>query len=235
MIDLAKLKEPFPPDRISWRVGSTNKEKTKGMALAYIDARDVQDRLDDVCGPGNWQCRYSHATDKKTVCEIGLLLNSEWVWKADGAGDTDVEAEKGALSDAFKRAAVRWGVGRYLYDLDSPWVDLEERGRSYVIKPGEIARLSRVAGGSSRPAAVPSVTPPPVTASANPKPRMTPEEWATKAKADLLACSTLEQCSAWHHANYNAMVKLDLEHPELFEGVVKVQRAREHYLKGVAA
>lgn len=149
-IDLTKLAAPFPGDRISWRVGSTTKDKSKGLALAYIDARDVQDRLDQVCGPSNWMNRYPHANGK-TVCEIGIRINGEWIWKADGAGDSDVEAEKGALSDAFKRAAVRWGIGRYLYDLDSPWVELEARGQSYVIAKHEFARLAKLAGSAPKP------------------------------------------------------------------------------------
>jgi len=57
-MDLKKLFDPFPPSQVSWRVGATNKDKTKGIALAYIDARDVMDRLDDVCGPENWQVEY---------------------------------------------------------------------------------------------------------------------------------------------------------------------------------
>lgn len=121
MIDLKALSAPFPPERISWRAQTVS--NGKALALAYIDARDVQDRLDEVCGPENWQNRYTH-TQGKTVCEIGIKL-SEWIWKADGAGDSDIEAEKGALSDAFKRAAVKWGIGRYLYDLESPWVPCE--------------------------------------------------------------------------------------------------------------
>lgn len=137
-VDFEALAAPFPPERISWRVGTSNKKKrqretgdnyakaTKGMALAYIDARDVMGRLDEVCGPGGWQCKYSHA-EGKTVCDIGVKVGDEWVWKADGAGNSDIEAEKGALSDAFKRAAVRWGIGRYLYDISSPWCELDER------------------------------------------------------------------------------------------------------------
>jgi hypothetical protein len=100
-------------------------DATKGKALAYLDARDVMGRLDEVCGPGGWQCRYSHALNK-TVCDIGVKVGDEWVWKADGAGDSDIEAEKGALSDAFKRAGVRWGIGRYLYDIPSPWVAVNQ-------------------------------------------------------------------------------------------------------------
>jgi hypothetical protein len=127
------MKAPFPVKKIHWRVGSTNARKlgvkswqaTKGIALAYINARDVMQRLDNVIGPLNWQCRYSHVTDKGVVCEIGILVDGNWLWRANGAGDTQVEAEKGAMSDAFKRAAVMWGIGRYLYSLPNTWVDLD--------------------------------------------------------------------------------------------------------------
>ena len=150
-----QLAAPFPPDRVSWRVGSTNKDKTRGMALAYIDARDVMDRLDAVVGPAGWQCEYPHA-EAKTVCRLAIKIGREWVWKADGAGDTDYEAEKGALSDAFKRAAVRWGIGRYLYDIPSPWVAVEQKGKSYVIVESELPRLHallrREQPASTRPA-----------------------------------------------------------------------------------
>jgi hypothetical protein len=145
VIDLKALTAPFPPDRVSWRVGSMTADKKRGMALAYIDARDVMDRLDAVCGPENWQSRYPHATDK-TVCEIGIRIGDEWVWKADGAGNTDFEADKGALSDAFKRAAVRWGIGRYLYELDAPWVDIEPAGRSVRIAAHEMPKLRALLG-----------------------------------------------------------------------------------------
>lgn len=135
-MDLAKLKEPFPQSQVSWRAQTVTKSGDKALALAYIDARDVMERLDAVCGPENWQCRYSHA-DKKTICEIGVKVGEEWVWKADGAGDSDVEAEKGALSDAFKRAAVRFGIGRYLYDIGDVWVPCESRdfnGKKQFVK-----------------------------------------------------------------------------------------------------
>jgi hypothetical protein len=148
MIDFEKLKAPFPPESISWRVGSTNGEKTKGLALAYVDARDVMERLDTICGPAGWQCKYSHANGK-TVCDILIKCGDEWISKADGAGDSDVEAEKGALSDAFKRAAVRWGIARYLYEdkFKNVWVEIEPAGRSYKIKQSEYVRLAKIAAG----------------------------------------------------------------------------------------
>jgi hypothetical protein len=123
-----KLKAKFPPDAISFRANSVKTDGTAALALAYIDARDVMNRLDEVCGINGWQVRYSHA-ETKTICEIGIKIDNEWIWKANGAGDTDVEAEKGATSDAFKRAAVLWGIGRYLYqdEYKNLWVECESK------------------------------------------------------------------------------------------------------------
>jgi len=149
----ARLAAPFPPESVSWRVGSVNKTSKRGLALAYLDSRDVQDRLDAVCSPENWQCRYPHAL-AKTVCEIDIWVEGRgWVTKSDGAGDSDIEAEKGALSDAFKRAAVKWGVGRYLYNLASPWVALTDDCKH--IADAEIPRLQALLrpGGATKPAA----------------------------------------------------------------------------------
>lgn len=120
-----ELCRPFPPESIHFRIGATNKDKTKGMVLYYVDARDVQDRLDQVMGMDAWERRHERANNS-VMCQLSLRMpNERWVTKEDGASDTDVEAEKGGLSDSFKRAAVNFGVGRYLYSMASPWVDLE--------------------------------------------------------------------------------------------------------------
>lgn len=144
---MTELSDQFDPAEIHWRVGSTTKDKTKGMALAFIDARNVMDRLDESVGSMNWRDSYCFE-GKRTLCTIEIRDDStnEWVGKTDGAGDTDVESEKGALSDAFKRAAVKWGIGRYLYALDSPWVAIEPAGRSFRIAKSEIARLAKACG-----------------------------------------------------------------------------------------
>lgn len=148
MIDMKQLTKPFQPHEIDWRVGSTTKDKTKGMALAYMDARAVMDRLDAVCSPQGWQDRYPHVGGK-TCCDIGIWFPPHndypggWVWKSDGAGDTDYEGDKGAFSDAFKRAAFRWGIGRYLYSIKTPWVPIEQRGKSFVITDEGLTTLTR--------------------------------------------------------------------------------------------
>ena len=141
------LCEPFPIEEIAWRVGPTNDKSRKpdqplrGQPLCYVDARTVMDRLDSVCGFDGWQCNYTPGVATSIVCNIGLLIAGDWIWKADGAGATDMEAEKGTLSDAFKRAAVRWGVGRYLYEVKAPWLELDKRGNTAFIRDEDHAKL----------------------------------------------------------------------------------------------
>lgn len=224
MIDFAKLTAPFPPDDVQWRVGATNKDKTKGMALAYIDARAVMDRLDEVCGPANWQCRYPHANGK-TVCEIGLFIDGQWVWKADGAGDTDYEAEKGALSDSFKRAAVRWGIGRYLYELPAPWVAIEAFGKSYKILDSARDTLASVLTGKRTPKAEPK------------KPDAS--AWCEAQIADLARMTTERELAAWLDKYGEALGRLQDKHPALYEQVQGAYETAQKHINqintGVAA
>jgi len=119
------LSAPFPQDIIKWRAQTLTRDHSKAMALAYVDSRDIMDRLDQVISPESWQCDYKDSPTGKLACGIGIRCNDEWIWKWDGAGDTDVEGAKGAFTDSFKRAAVKWGIARYLYALKSPWVPCE--------------------------------------------------------------------------------------------------------------
>jgi hypothetical protein len=141
---------PFPSEEIAWRVGPTNErsrredQPLRGQPLCYVDARTVMDRLDGVVGLANWQCSYTPGVGTSIVCNIGIMIDGEWIWKADGAGPSDMEADKGALSDAFKRAAVRWGIGRYLYDIKAPWLELEKRGNTAVIREQDYPALTQL-------------------------------------------------------------------------------------------
>ena len=144
------LSKPFEPDKVHWRVGSTTKDKSKGLALAYVDARDVMERLDEVCGPDGWSDSYKETAKGRLICTIRVKIGDAWVSKSDGAGNTDVEGDKGAISDAFKRAAVKWGVGRYLYDLDSPWVPIEAFGNSYRIAESAKPLLAKALAGKQQ-------------------------------------------------------------------------------------
>lgn len=151
------LRKPFDAYTIKWRVGATNKDKTQGMALAYIDARDALNRLNEVVGPQNWQKKYPWASDKKIVCEVGIKFDGEWIWKADGAGDTDYEADKGAFSDAFKRACVSWGIGQYLYNFGNHWVPIQMKGKSQVFTEASQRQLTDMLSKWQKPILLPFV------------------------------------------------------------------------------
>ena len=120
-----ELSKPFDKKDIQWRVQRLTKDGTSGMALAYVNVRQVQDRLNEVMGI-DWQTKHE-VFGAKTICSLGLKLDGEWVWRSDGAGDTQFEADKGAISDSLKRAAVSFGVGRHLYDLPSIWVKCQSK------------------------------------------------------------------------------------------------------------
>ena len=114
MVQLGALGADTPEEEILRRPGPY------GVLLDYITARTVQNRLDLVVGPGNWQCKFEDAGGGGVRCSIGILVDRgdgtrDWVWKGDVGTPSDIESEKGAHSGAFKRAAVMWGIARDLY------------------------------------------------------------------------------------------------------------------------
>jgi hypothetical protein len=103
------LNDPTPPSEIKKRQGPG------GRTLDYIDARFVMDRLDAAVGQENWQDKFEDLPNGSVRCGIGIRQKDGWVWKWDVGDVSDIEPVKGAHSDAFKRAAVKWGIGRDLY------------------------------------------------------------------------------------------------------------------------
>jgi len=129
---LRQLKNPFDEKFVKWRVGATNADKTKGIALAYIDSREVMKRLDEVCGINNWRKRLQRF-DGGFTCRLYIRIDGEWIERDDAGEDTNMSPVKGGASDAFKRAAANWGVGRYLYYLPNVWVPIVAQGKSYTL------------------------------------------------------------------------------------------------------
>lgn len=140
---LAALREPFPPTAVKWRPGAKAKDGNTAIALGYVDARDVMERFDAAFGAFNWQDEYSwrwpEQGDKNPAVEATISVWDEkkngWVRKSDTGYSNDpgttkeTEPLKAAYSDAFKRAAVKWGVGRDLYDLPQLWLPIDQYGR----------------------------------------------------------------------------------------------------------
>lgn len=147
-----QLQVPFPAEQLKWRIAQTGRTRKGSWAQlrAYLDKSTVEQRFDEVFGPMGWACEYRPGPAGGLVCRI-LAISPEmalaaadvgdatwpksWPYKEDGAENTDIESVKGGLSDAFKRAATRWGVGRYLYRLDSTFVwGVEGKDREAFLK-----------------------------------------------------------------------------------------------------
>jgi hypothetical protein len=123
-----KLKEPFSPEDIEWRVQNSGNSNGKhwALVLAYVTNRAIMDRLDEVFGIEGWSNEYKEAPDGGILCGITVHAREVPITKWDGADKTNIEATKGGLSNAMKRCAVQWGIGRYLYNLEANIVTMSE-------------------------------------------------------------------------------------------------------------
>jgi len=116
------LKRPFSDEEINWRVATIAKGGKSCSLLAYMDSRGVRDRLDEAFGY-NWEAHYSQGG---VMCTLRVLVGDNWVQRSGIAENTQIEAVKGGESDALKRAATAFGIGRSLYDLPDTWVDIQD-------------------------------------------------------------------------------------------------------------
>ena len=142
-----ELAAPFAAEDLEWRLQIAYENEMRGIAVPYVTNRAIQNRLDSVVGVDHWRNDFKpwHSAGKKEaqICGISIYFEErgEWITKFDGAEDSDIEPVKGGLSDSMKRAAVQWGVGRVLYGMDTVYVDVEKKGKSFIIKKSERAKL----------------------------------------------------------------------------------------------
>src|SRR5579883_3509654 len=152
----AALAAPFEPRDIKFKPQMVKNNRC--LAMAYIDARLIQDRLDEVLGVENWEDAYKILPDGSVMCRLRLKLGDRWITKTD-VGSLSEQSDSGdrtkaAFSDALKRAAVKFGVGRYLYRLPSLWCDYDPQRKQCVRRPrgrpprgARTGRLRRVPRG----------------------------------------------------------------------------------------
>lgn len=174
---VAALTAPFSADHVAWRAGQKTGDGKKGQAMPHVDARHVQDRLTEVFGLAGWKTDYVEVIAEGKLlavrCILSVFVNDQWVGKSDAAPFTsgrdhfsNEQALKGVYTEAMKRAAVHWGVARYLYNFKAPWVDLDERGR--IVEP-QFLPQEMLPEGEVAVAAEPKSPPPePVPAAVKP-------------------------------------------------------------------
>jgi len=128
---LAKLALPFDPNDVEWKPQAI--KGNKALAVAYIDARTVAERLDQVT-EGDWAFDWESVADgavkgRLTICGV---IRCDVGEPGDGPQG---ETLKAAVSDALKRSAVLFGVGRYLYRLPAQWVDYDAQYKRLARRP----------------------------------------------------------------------------------------------------
>src|SRR5208282_5974269 len=131
------LAAPFRTGAVQFKPGKVS--GNRALALAYVDARAIQDRLDEVLGVLGWQDEYECLPDGSVVCRLRLRLGEEWITKMDVGSPSEQPDEgdrrKAAFSDALKRAAVKFGIGRYLYRVGPQWVDYDPQKKRITGTP----------------------------------------------------------------------------------------------------
>lgn len=117
------LRKPITAAEIEWRVQSAKNGKM--TVVPYITNRCVMERFDEAFTPFGWQNTFQEWRGKGVKCGIGVLHEGQWIWKFDGADESDIEATKGGFSDSMKRVAVQWGLGRDLYNYPRVFIVAE--------------------------------------------------------------------------------------------------------------
>ena len=131
----SKLAAPLPAGVISWRQdGRPIQRDGKYVArfVAYIDANTVRERLDGVV-PGEWDLTLEllptlpqQDENGEQTCSFKARLQILGVIREDVGTGRDY---KSAATDAFKRAAVRFGIAHELYSFEQNWVQVDGDGR----------------------------------------------------------------------------------------------------------
>jgi hypothetical protein len=140
-----KLCKPFPLAVVEIKPGAVTKDRAKALAMAYVDPRAYQTRLDRLAGPEGWSVRYTPTGDGRSIiCSLTILgVTKEDVGECS-AGDEN-QATSAAMQ-AFKRACAAFGMGRYLYSLPQPWVAYDESRKSIADPQATAHRIYELAG-----------------------------------------------------------------------------------------
>ena len=142
----ADLSVPFPAELVELKPAATSGDKTRALALCYVDARAYQDRLDQVIGPDNWQVSYKSLGDSALICRLQLLgIVREEIGECNDVKDPNRWTV--ASAQAFKRACSAFGLGRYLYSMGrNTWAEYDADKKRFKAPHEVITRMYREAG-----------------------------------------------------------------------------------------
>lgn len=139
-----KLCKPFPLWAVDVKPGALTQDKSRALALAFVDARQYQTRLDRLAGPEGWAVEYRAVGERAILCRLTILgVTREDVGECAAA---DENAWTSATMQAFKRACAAFGMGRYLYSLPQPWCDYDRERKRFADAAAAARRIYEQAG-----------------------------------------------------------------------------------------
>lgn len=138
----------FDPDEVKFKPQAIKGDRA--LALAYVDVRVIQDRLDDAVGVQGWQDEYQLLPDNSVMCKLRVFLGLDnegiWITKMDVGSPSEQpdggDRMKAAFSDALKRAAVKFGIGRYLYRLKAQWCRWDVNKKQFIDQPKIVSSVA---------------------------------------------------------------------------------------------
>ncbi len=134
---IVALSAPFSDSEVKFKPQAVR--GNRALALAYVDVRAIMDRLDSVVGVENWQDHYELLPDNSVMCRLRVRLGDRWITKTDVGSPSEQpdggDRLKAAFSDALKRTAVKFGIGRYLYRLPQQWADYDSSKKQFSSPP----------------------------------------------------------------------------------------------------
>jgi hypothetical protein len=138
---LTELTQPFDPEAVEFKAGATTQDKARALALAYVDSRVYQGRLDAVTP--DWRNEYTReyagerviVTCALTVAGVTRQAIGESLQanaRHDGSTVIEENAATSAEAQAFKRACSAFGLGRYLYSVPQVWAEYDSGKRQFT-------------------------------------------------------------------------------------------------------
>jgi hypothetical protein len=142
--DLSRLRGFFSEADLVWRAVQQAPDRKRALVVAHVREHAIMERLDAVCGPENWRNKFGRGPNGGAVCGLSIRVNGEWIVKWDTLEimpymktgsrpiqqvvDADQKPGIRRWGGGLRRAALLWGIGRYLSRIPNQWIPIDDNG-----------------------------------------------------------------------------------------------------------
>jgi hypothetical protein len=177
----AGLAAPFFENDLRWKPRIVS--GSRALALPYLTAAAIIQRLTEVLGADGWEDSYQVLSTGAVICQLRCRLGEAWITRQDVGIPSQQEAIKGSFSDALKRTARKYGIGLYLIHLGGQWLDYDVKAKRLTGKPKLPAWA--LPGGGDNPPSAKEINGQPATAHSFPENGVELERYLAKYDREL--------------------------------------------------